>query len=118
MNDLWQRPKCKVKLEDPCWYDNAPVGRDRINNVMKELSIQVGLIGSYTNHSIRSTPITALDSHDVEARHTQAVSGHKSESTIKTYAKKCSSSKKHQMLGILSLDKSSYTPPSLPKVKK
>ena len=51
-NDLWQRPRRKVHNEDPVWYDNALVGRDTLKNVMKDLSLQAGLIGVYTNHSI------------------------------------------------------------------
>ena len=80
---------------------------------MKDLSKQAGLVGSYTNHSIHSTAITKLDGCDVEARHIQAVSGHKSEAKIKTYAKKCSSNKKRQMFNILDIEKSfSFPPPA------
>ena len=35
-NDLWQRPKRKVHLEDPVWFDDAPVGRDPLNNMVED----------------------------------------------------------------------------------
>ena len=55
------------------WYDNAPVGRDMLNDVMKIISEDAELSMVYTNHSIRSTAITTLDSNNIEARHIQAV---------------------------------------------
>ena len=95
--DLWQCPKKRVRTEDKCWYDDAVVGRDKLNDVMKNISIAADLSTVYINHSIRSTSITALDSNNIEARHIQAVSGHKSVATIKTYAKYCAPSKKREM---------------------
>ena len=50
----------------------------------------------YTNQSIRHTCMEVLD-EEFEARHIMAVSGHKSESTIKNYAKKCPEKKKWEM---------------------
>ena len=58
----------------------------------------------YTNHSIRATSITTLDSNDIAARHIQAVSGHKSEATIRTYSKYCPPKKKKQMFDLLTID--------------
>ena len=104
--DLWLCPKRKVKNEDPVWYDNTAVGHDTLNNVMKSLSVDAKLSQIYTNHSIRSTSITKLDENNIASRHIQAVSGHKSEATIKTYAKHCPPAKKHQMFDILDMDKS------------
>ena len=51
----------------------------------------------YTNHSIRATVITNLDKEGFEARHIIAVTGHKSESTIKQYSRKCPNNKKCEM---------------------
>ena len=56
--DLWQRPKKKVLLEDPTCYDDAPVG---LNNMMKTLSVKAELSEVYANHSIRATAVTKLD---------------------------------------------------------
>ena len=56
----------------------------------------------YTNHSIRSTVITSLDEAGYEACHIMHLSSHKSESTIKEYAPKCSEHKKKEMFATLS----------------
>ena len=110
-SDLWQRPKQKVNYNDACWFDDQVVGRDPLNELMKKLSIDAGLSKLYTNHSIRATTITKLDELGFEARHIQAVSGHKSENTIKCYSKKCPDAKKRAMSASLS----GNIPPKIPK---
>ena len=41
----------------------------------------------YTNHCLRSTAITILDDNTFASRHIMAVSGHRAESPLKTYAR-------------------------------
>ena len=48
----------------------------------------------YTNHSIRATAVTIVDKCGYEARHIMAVSGHKSESSMRSYCKTDTSTKK------------------------
>ena len=76
--------------------------RIQLVKFMQNLSNYAGLSEVYTNHSIRKTCTQTLDDHDFEARHITALSSHKSESTIKEYATKCSESKKREMFEILS----------------
>ena len=102
--DLWQCPKKKVHSEDPVWYENAPVGRATLHNVMKVISIYAELSMVYTNHSIRVTAVKTLDTANIEARHIQAVSGPKFAATIKTCARFCLPKEKKQMFDILCLD--------------
>ena len=65
---------------------------------MKQLCVDAKLSRlDYTNHSIRSTCITNLDKYGFEARHITAVSGHKSEATVKEYSVKCPENKKREM---------------------
>ena len=94
---LWQRPKKKVSNKDPVWYDNSPVGRDPLNNAMKTLSKNAGLSQQYRNHSIRATVVTNLDKEGFEARHIMATTGHKSETSIKNYARKCPTRKRREI---------------------
>ncbi len=54
---------------------------------MKVLSKEAKLSVEYTNHSIRATTITILDRNGYEARHIMSVSGHRSESSLKSYTK-------------------------------
>ena len=99
---LWQRPKRKVRGDDDEWFDNIPIGPHPLENFMKKLSEKAGLSQIYTNHCIRATVITQLDKAGFEARHIRAVSGHKSDETIKSYSVKCPENKKREMSDALS----------------
>ena len=90
---------------DSVWYGDSPVGCDNLNDVMKHISQDAQLSKIYTNHSIRATTDTTLDSNNIEARHIQAVSDHKSEATIHTCAKYCPPSKQKGMFDLLTIDK-------------
>ena len=81
-------------VEDPVLYNDAPVGRDPLNDVMKILSQNPELSQIYTNHLIHSTALTILDEHDIASRHIQALPGHKCESTKKMCTKRCPPAKK------------------------
>lgn len=67
-----------------------------------------------TNHCIRSTCITILDQSGYEARHIMAISGHKHEESIKSYASKTSCATKRQISETLS--KALAPDPSQPKI--
>lgn len=97
MDWLWQRPKRKIKDMFGPWYDAVPLGKDPLNGAMKKISIQANLTTQYTNHCIRATVVSTLDDGGFEARHIMAQTGHKSEASIKSYAKKCPVKKKREM---------------------
>ena len=94
-NHFWQKPKKRVHYTNPVWYHDLIVGHYPLESFMKLLCPKVPNLSrrDYTNHSIRYTVMEILD-EQFEARHNMAVSGHKSESTIKNYAKRCSPKKK------------------------
>ena len=110
---LWQKPKTgNIHYTDEIWYDKQRVGHDPLERYFKFLGKDVKLSSDqYTNHSIRATCITLLDSAQFEARHIIAITGHKSEQTIKQYARKCSNEKKRQMCDALA-------DPIVPKIPK
>jgi len=72
----------------------------------------------YTNHSVRATSVTILDCAGFQACHIMAVSGHKSESCIRSYASKTSSNVKHVMSDSFSnaLRTQDIQPPQTPSV--
>ena len=79
-----------------------PVGHNLLETFMKTLSVNAGLSSTdYTNHSICHTCITTLDTEGFEASHIVAISGHKSESTIREYSIKCPENKCKQMYSTL-----------------
>jgi len=86
---LWQMP-----LPNPlsnCWYYRK-AGENTINNFMAKISEVFYLSIHYTNHRLRSTTCTFLGDKysDIDI---QAISGHKSLSSLSIY-KKVNDSKK------------------------
>ena len=55
--------------------------------MMKNISVDAKLSIIYTNHCIRATSVSVLDECGIEARHIMSVSGHRSESSIRSYAR-------------------------------
>lgn len=60
-DDLWQKPKTNLQGSEEVWFVNQVVGKDALNDAIKNLSINAGLSKIYTNHSIRATVISSLD---------------------------------------------------------
>lgn len=82
------------------WYDRARVGHEPLENFMADLLTEAQLSKQYTNHSIRSTVIGILEEL-FQGRHVIGLSGHKSENTIKQYARRLQPKKKHEMCDAL-----------------
>ena len=97
---MWQRPKPRAPSEGP-WYRNAPLGVNTLGNKMKTISRQAGCSLMYTNHSLRATTVTVLDEAGIASRDIMAVTGHKSESSLKHYVR-TSNSRKQDMSMIIS----------------
>ena len=99
---LFQQPRDKIHYTDNEWFQPRGVGHNTIETFMKTLAKDAKLErNDYTNHSIRSTVISNLDRNGFEGRHIQAVSGHKSEATIKECSVKCPENKKREMCDAL-----------------
>ena len=98
---LWQRPKAKLIDVNKEWYDAAPIGRDPLNSAMKTIGHNAKLSVIYTNHCIRATVVTNLNEEGFEARDIMATTGHKSEASIRSYAKKCPLKKRRLMADAL-----------------
>ena len=90
-DSFFQRPKKEAGCEE-VWYDNQCVRTNTLSKKKKDISKQASLSREYTNHSIRATSVTLLDECGFEARH-----GHRSESSIRSYASKTSDKLKFAM---------------------
>ena len=99
---LFQRPKKGVDESDKVWYDNMVVNQRTLGEKMKKLSIEAKLSCVYINHLIRATTITKLDESGYEAQHIRALSGHRNESSIRSYSSQTSLSTKRKMSETLS----------------
>ena len=97
---MWQRPKPRAPSEGP-WYRNAPLGVNTLGNKMKTISRQAGCSLMYTNHSLRATTVTVLDKAGIASRDIMAVTGHKSESSLKHYV--CTSNSRKQDMSMIIL---------------
>ena len=86
LNVFFQRPKPSFKSDDS-WYDAQVLGVKTLEQMMKKISVDAELSMVYTNHCIRATSITLLDTRGFEARHIMSVSGHRSESSLRSYSK-------------------------------
>ena len=101
---LWQKPKAKehFKETDEVWYCKVPVGKNILGTLMTRISKELELSQTYTNHCIRTTAVSLLDECNFEARHIMRVSGHKSESSIRSYSRRLSEVKQRQISETLS----------------
>lgn len=63
MNEwLWQRPKKNVSPFDNVWYENQVLGHNTLGDMMATISRDAKLSRIYTNHCIKVTPPSLLDS--------------------------------------------------------
>ena len=81
---IFQRPKDSFNEDDETWYEKRSLGKNKLGNMMSELSRAAALSKNYTNHCITATAISALDRSGYEARHIMTVSGHRNEAYIKS----------------------------------
>ncbi|KAJ8309960.1 hypothetical protein KUTeg_011825 [Tegillarca granosa] len=103
-NDVMcQRPLDSFEEDALVWYCKSPLGKNTLADMLKTILKQSKLSYIYTNHSVRATTITALDNAGIEAGHIMRASGHKNESSIRSYSCRLSESKKRQMSECLSL---------------
>ena len=100
----WQRPKAldNFSESDSVWHCNSPLGENTLGSLMKTISVDCKLSQEYTNHVIRSTAVSVLDKNNIEARHIMCMSGHKSESSIRSYSRQLTESKTREMSQTLS----------------
>ena len=82
---FFQYPSRNWAPSDPVWYDNKPLGINKLDSMMKEISQAAQLSRIYTNHSVRATAITLWSNAGVPNRHIMAISGHRNEQSLAHY---------------------------------
>ena len=83
-NDFWQCPSPSF-LKTGKWFENKPVGVNTLLNMMRELSVSVGLSAMYTNHCLRAICVTVLSHQGYKGREICSVTGHRQESSLNPY---------------------------------
>lgn len=71
------------------WYSETPVGVNKINSFLKNMTVEAGLSTTskhFTNHSIRKTTVEKLQIAGVLNDNIASITGHKNEKSLKDYA--------------------------------
>ena len=76
-----------------CWFQDKPVGVNKLQKVVKVICEKGGLPGYYTNHSLRATAATRLYHSNFDEQVIQEVTGHRS-LAVRDYKRTCSSQRK------------------------
>lgn len=77
-------PKKPSDVTKP-WYTLSPVGKNRLNGMLKEMCAEAGLTKGFSNHSLRVYETTTLFQSKVPEKLIQMHTGHKSLDTLRAY---------------------------------
>ena len=77
----------RVQANDKTWFTRQVLGHNLLGQMMERISNHAGLSTRYTNHSVRATCVSVLKERGVGDRTVCAVTGHKSERSLSSYAK-------------------------------
>lgn len=88
-NDVFFQKARSGNRFKPCnetvWYTTVPLGHNTIGKLMPNISERLQLSMRYTNHCVRATTVTVLSNNGVEAREIMRITGHKAESSLRSY---------------------------------
>ena len=75
------------KPKDPSkpWYTTTPIGRNRLNSMLKEMCQEAGLSTKFTNHSLRAYGATTLFQAGVSEKLIQQRTGHRCLEALRQY---------------------------------
>ncbi len=68
------------------WFKDAPLGKNSLAKFMKQITDHAGLVGKYSNHSLRRTMCTNLLHAGVAPNTIAQLSGHKRVESVNHYA--------------------------------
>ena len=109
---FFQYPKLKWSPSDSIWYENRPLGIQKLGTMMKEMSEAADLSKKYTNHSVRATAITLWSNAGLSNRHIMAISDHRNEQSLRSYNARPSSAQLQYSSDVLSNALSATSIPS------
>lgn len=99
---LFQYPKRNwLGSSEFIWYENRPLGVNKLAGMMKDISTEGKLSKIYTNHCVRSTAITLWSQAGLSNRQIMAISGHRNEASLRSYNNQPSTSELRQCNDVL-----------------
>ena len=101
--------RCKKKPTPSLWFCDQPYGINKIKNTVKDICSQAGIVGKFTNHSLRATCESRMYAQNIPEQLIKEVTGHRCE-CVRTYKrtpdalKKVASNTAHCDGGVKSID--------------
>ena len=74
---LYLRPR--VKFNAAVWYCDQPYGNHKVSSTIKDMCSKAGLVGKFTNHSLRATSASRMYENDIPEQVIKEITGHRSE---------------------------------------
>ncbi|KAK3108815.1 hypothetical protein FSP39_016314 [Pinctada imbricata] len=79
------------------WYIPKPLSKKGFSSFMRDVVKAADLTESYTPHCLRATAIQKMNDAGHEARYIMYMSGHRSESSLRSYNRECSTKQKKDL---------------------
>jgi len=86
------------------WYSTTPVGHTTLEKTVGRMCKSAGMVGYYTNHSLRATSTTRMYQHDVDEQQIMERTGHRSTEAVRSY-KRTSTHQQEKVSSILNNEK-------------
>ena len=99
---LFQKHRRNFTSGDQIWFENCSIGVNKIGALMmKEISTDAKLSQVYSNHCVRSTRVTVLEATGIPIHRIMQTSGHRNESSVKSYCDRQTLEKEKESSNIL-----------------
>jgi hypothetical protein len=91
----------KVAMASPSteeiWYTNVPIKKYQFTRFMADICKNAKCERTYTAHSLRATSIQGMNNAGFEVRHIMYMSGHRNESSVRSYSRECATHQRESM---------------------
>lgn len=94
------------------WFTKVPIGKNRLNEMLKEMCRDAGIVGNFTNHSLRAYGATSLFQAGCSEKLIQQRTGHRSMEALRQYERTSDLQQVHVsnvMSGVKSTEKKGIT---------
>ncbi len=89
--------------DDTPWYSAVPLGMLTLQQKVKKLCANAGVVGHKTNHSLRASSATAMYNAGIPEKLIQERTGHRSLDALRTYERSNDQQQKEAVSSILSV---------------